>query len=380
MPLSHTKQLMNLVDEHGLGGDQQSALGKAFSLSGESYLFEFYSKKDAEEIVKRITFLGIDEALKMAYEGAESNKSIELTHNDDIVNTEVVDEDGEVVVVTQELRESFLMDHGKVEGAFWQVAFALAKIKGDKSYLAGGFGSFNEYISKAIPLQRSQAYAYLLVGEKFRDYEQKILDGDAPTTQITKAKMIASQSQEEVKRLMEKGTIAWGDDTLTKDELENETITSLRARLKMAEEDKAKAEEKSQKAELLEEKLKNANMEKEDLEKFRNDHLDRVDQEAEMKDTIEDAWHHVTQARKQLAKIQLAEIYKGEGSTPDAHDIADSFYRLTTFMEDTAFFARNSNIEAVEEYLFLQENDTEHREAMDAATDKILSNRTNQSE
>ena len=49
-------------------------------------------------------------------------------------------------------------------------------------------------------------------------------------------------------------------------------------------------------------------------------------------------------------------------------------------MEDTAFFARNRNIEAVEEYLFLQENDTEHREAMDAATDKILSNRTNQSE
>jgi hypothetical protein len=34
----------------------------------------------------------------------------------------------------------------------------------------------------------------------------------------------------------------------------------------MAEEDKAKAEEKSQKAELLEEKLKNANMEKEELE------------------------------------------------------------------------------------------------------------------
>lgn len=241
--------------------------------------------EDIDAVSEQIFFLGMDLLTEAGIDLKDSPSpagegrgegALDITHNDDIVNTEVVDEDGEVVTITQELRESFLMDHGKVEGAFWQVAFALAKIKNEKSYLAGGFTSFSEYISKAIPLERTQAYGYVLVGDKFRAYEDKILNGEAPTTQITKAKMIASQSQDEVRRLMEKGKIAWGEDTLTKEELENETITSLKARLKIAEEEREKAQEKSQKAELLEEKLKNAEMEKEELAEFHERNATRV--------------------------------------------------------------------------------------------------------
>jgi|AntDeeMinimDraft_6_1070357.scaffolds.fasta_scaffold03500_7 SpoU rRNA methylase family enzyme len=304
---------------------------------------------------------------------ANDSSSLEITKNNDIVDSEVVDEDGEVVVITQELRDSFLMDHGKIEGAFWQMAFALSKIKSRKSYLAGGFKSFNEYASKVVPLGVRQAYGYAIVGDRFSDYEKKLLKEDAPNLGIEKAKMIAAQGEEEVHRLMETGEINIGDYLITTDDLENDTIKTLRARISLAEDAKKAAEEKAAKSELLEEKLKNATMEKEELEAFHQENKERVDEEIKMKEMLDDAWHKITQVRK-VSQLNLDSVYSAEFGTPRAKDIADSYYRLTTYMEETARFLRTSNIHAVEDYLFMQDDPTDTSEEYEEKVEEILNN------
>lgn len=342
---------MNLADDHDLDGDKQCALGKIFSLSGESYLFEFYSREDAEAIVNRINTLGLDEALRLAMESREkkdNGTALELAHNDEIVGTEVIDEDGEVVTITQELREAFLMDHGKVEGAFWQIAFALAKIRNMKSYLAAGFTGFEDYASKALPLGLRQAYGYALVGDSFKEYEDKLLHSSAGNYGITKAKLIASQGEKEVRRLMKKGKIKFGEKMLSEEELENSTVKDLRALLKLAEQDAEKYKEKAGKAELLEEKLKNAELEMQDLQEFYKENKDDATQNDEIQALLEKASNHLVWLRRELLPVNTNRRYEEGRETPRDKDIAHSIWFITQSMIDTAYAVRYNNEIALE--------------------------------
>lgn len=284
-----------------------------------------------------------DAIKKMWSEGVEPESSIELAHNDDVVNKEVTAEDGEVIQITQELRDEFLMDHGKIEGAFWQVAFALSRIRRNKSYLAGGFTSFEQYAEKSIPVSVRQAYAYALVGDAYEKYEKKMIEGHGPNLGISKVKLIASKGEEQVKRLIEKGEIQVGKEIFTQEELENETIKSLRARLKLAEDEAKKNKEKAGKTELLEEKLKNAKMEKEHLEEFYKEHSQLTGDVEQMTAEMENAWWHVVEARKIFMKMDLDSY---DVDSRELHPVVDSYMRLAEFMERTASFVKNQNYAA----------------------------------
>ena len=279
--------------------------------------------------------------------GEPKEQGLELAHNDEIVGTEVIDEDGEVVTITQELREAFLMDHGKVEGAFWQIAFALARIKNTKSYLSAGFESFKDYASQALPLGVAQAYGYAQVGDSFKEYEEKLFHSSGMNYGITKAKLIASQGEKEVRRLMKKGKIKFGEEMLSEEELENSTVKDLRALLKLAEQEAEKYTEKAGKAELLEEKLKNADLEMQDLQEFYQDNADRVSDKQQMMDDLEKAMNKIVSAQKLLVRWDISEADE---------QVIDYFVRITDYMQATVYRLKNMYLEIIEEHMFKREH------------------------
>jgi len=96
---------------------------------------------------------------KPALNGQQIKAAVEGSHITD-------SETGEVVEITPELRDEALQVHGQIEGAFWQLATALARIKNEKLYLALGFDSFRGYCESTLPFKVRNAYNYALIGEK----------------------------------------------------------------------------------------------------------------------------------------------------------------------------------------------------------------------
>lgn len=314
--------LNKIVDEFDLDGGKQSFITK--ELFGSGVLFEFLEPDQRNKIID-IYNDGRMQTWVDSYHTASRNEQ-ELTKHESAtpvshseeVTVQVVDDDtGEVVEITPELRDEALMMHGQVEGAFWQLANALATIKNKKLYLAigDGYTRFKDYCADALPFGVRNAYRYALVGEKIG---LKLLEGGSDATPVSqkleqvgirKLYLLSSKADDEIKKLISEGKINLDGEDLTPDDLADRRVSELKEMLK-------NANEKAQKAELLEEQKKNLELEKEAVEEevdalaeFRHRHLERAEHQQDIENTLEAMEYHREQMMKMAARLGYDEEF-----------------------------------------------------------------------
>jgi len=186
-------------------------------------------------------------------------------------------ETGEVIEITQEIRDEALQVHGQIEGAFWQLATALARIKNEQLYLALGFDSFRGYCESTLPFGVRNAYHYALVGEKIglrlleSGSSAKPVSHSLESIGIRKLKLIAEKAEDQINDLIREGRIKIGDELLSQDELADTSVKDLTKRLRAA-------NDRLEKMDLLEEQKKAAEMERDYL-KAENEEIKELEQE-----------------------------------------------------------------------------------------------------
>ncbi|MEQ9279451.1 MAG: hypothetical protein RLN83_08125 [Balneola sp.] len=230
------------------------------------------------------------------------------------------EETGEVVEITSDLRDEALQVHGQIEGAFWQLATALSRIKNDKLFLALGYTSFKGYCKDTLPFGVRNAYHYAIVGERIG---ARLLESNKSTNPgsqskleemgIKRLRLIATKAEDQIESLINEGKISLDDIDLTSDDIANMTVKALKDQLE-------KEKTKSGKYELVSEQKKMLELEKEVLLKEQEEFKkrDQKYREAsvtydEMERDIVDATEAFAEAQKLLNRIETSLVPKQLG-------------------------------------------------------------------
>lgn len=311
--------LNKIVDEFDLDGGKQSYITK--ELFGSGVLFEFLEPDQRDKIVDIYNDGRMQTWVESYHEQSAAEHPLEVYEgvnpgSHEVARYIVDDDTGEEVQITPAMRDEALQLHGQVEGAFWQLATALARIKNERLYLALGFSSFKGYCADTLPFGVRNAYHYALVGEKIG---LRLLNGDSGVNPgsrseleelgIKKLRLLASKAEDQIQRLIEEGKITIGSEEMDASQLADRRVSELKEMLQ-------RANDKAQKAELLEEQKKNLELEKEALEEeavelnaFKKRHLERAEQQDEIEETLQEMEHCKEQLMRAATRLGYSEHF-----------------------------------------------------------------------